>query len=97
MVKARTNDEIISMVRQGGGQAFTAMGHIMDAGKDYPGDINDVFGLLDDTEPVCFGHSPSHLAQAYLFNVGVLSRSDISDDWQTIGLLKSPAASSLSK
>jgi hypothetical protein len=88
MASGKTDDEIIEMVRRGGGQALTAMGIIIDEKRDYPGDANDVFGLLSDMEPISFGCSPSHLAQAYLFHKGLIKRSDVEDCWQTADLLK---------
>ncbi len=88
MVKARTDEEIVAMVRHGGGAAFTAMGYVMWYRRDYPGVVDDVFGLLADKEPVSFGCSPSHLAQAYLFHKGLIERSDVEDCRQTEDLLK---------
>lgn len=88
MVEARTDEEIIAMVRHGGGPALTAMGYVMWNRRDYPGDVNDVFGLLSDREEISFGCSPSHLAQAYLFHKGLIHRSDVDDCQQTSELLK---------
>lgn len=88
MIKTRTDEEIVAMVRRGGGSAFTAMGYVMWNRRDYPGGVDDVFGLLSDTEPISFGCSPSHLAQAYLFHKGLIKRSDVEDCWQTADLLK---------
>lgn len=76
------------MVRHGGGRAFTAMGDVMWNMRDYPGDVDDVFGLLADRGEISFGCSPSHLAQAYLFHKGLIKRSDVEDCWQTEDLLK---------
>lgn len=88
MASGKTDDEIVDMVRCGGGRAFTAMGIVIDENRDYPGDVDDVFGLLSDMEPISFGCSPSHLAQAYLFHKGLIKRSDVEDCWQTADLLK---------
>lgn len=88
MIEARTDEEIIAMVRHGGGPALTAMGCVMLNRRDYPGDVNDVFGLLSDREEISFGCSPSHLAQAYLFHKGLIKRSDVEGCRQTGDLLK---------
>lgn len=88
MVEARSDEEIVSMVRHGGGHAFTAMGDILYNQRDYPGDVNDVFELLLDTRPISFGCSPSHLAQAYLFHKKLIRRSDLDESWQVKELLK---------
>lgn len=88
MAKSMSDNEIIEMVRRGGGQALTAMGYVINDRMDYPGDVNDVFGLLPDVEPISFGCSPSHLAQVYLFHEGLIRRSDVDDCYQTNELLK---------
>lgn len=88
MAKSMPDNEIVEMVRHGGGQALTAMGCVINDKRDYPGDVNDVFGLLPDTEPISFGCSPSHLAQVYLFHKGLIRRSDVVDCYQTNELLK---------
>lgn len=88
MVEARPDEEIVNMVRHGGGRAFTAMGDILYNRRDYPGDVNDVFELLLDTKPISFGYSPSHLAQAYLFHKKFILRSDLDGSWQVKELLK---------
>lgn len=88
MVEARPDEELISMVRRGGGRAFTAMGDILYNQRDYPGDVNDVFGLLSDSRPISFCYSPSHLAQAYLFHKGLIRRSDLDGSWQVDEFLK---------
>lgn len=88
MENRRPDDEIIEMVRRGGGQALTAMGIVVNDRRDYPGDIDDVFRLLPDTEPISFGCSPSHLAQAYLFHKGFIRKSDVTDCYQVNELLK---------
>lgn len=89
MASDRSDGELIEMVHRGGGQALTAMGRVIYDKRDYPGDINDVFALLSDTEPISFGCSPSHLAQVYLFHKGLIRKSDVSKCWQTEELLKS--------
>ena len=88
MEKSRSDDELIEMVRRGGGRAFTAMGCIINDKTDYPGGVDDVFALLSDNEPVSFGYSPSHLAQAYLIHKGLIRRSDAVECWQVEELLK---------
>lgn len=82
MVKSRSDGELIEMVRCGGGRALTAMGDILYNQRDYPGDVDGVFGLLSDTRPISFCYSPSHLAQAYLFHKGLIRRFDLDESWQ---------------
>lgn len=88
MAESRPNEEIVEMVKRGGGRAFTAMGDVLHNQRDYPGDIDDVFALLPDIEPISFGYSPAHLAQAYLFRRGLIRHSDLDGSWQVKELLK---------
>lgn len=88
MANDKTDSELVEMVKSGGGRAFTAMGCVINNKRDYPGDVDDVFRLLSDTEPISFACSPSHLAQAYLFHKGLIRRSDVDECWQTDNLLK---------
>lgn len=73
----KTDDEIIAMVRRGGGSAFTGLACVIRDKTPYPGNIDDVFALLADAEPISFGCSPSDLAQAYLIHNGNLLESDV--------------------
>lgn len=83
----KTDDEIVAMVRKGGGVAFTALACVIRDKRDYPGNVDDVFALLDDGKPISFGSSPSDLAQAYLIHKGFIRRSEVSPRWQVRDLL----------
>lgn len=84
----KTDSEIVAMVRYGGGAAFTGMGYIIRDRRDYPGDVDDVFNLLGDTVPISFSYTPADLAQAYLFDQGLIKESDLADRWQVEELVK---------
>lgn len=88
MPALKTDDEIIEMIRAGGSPALTAMGYLMEARADYPGDVDDIFNLLADAEPICFTYSLADLAQAYLYHKGLIRKADLSESWQVEQLLK---------
>ncbi len=87
-IDTKTDSEIVAMVRHGGGAAFTGMGYIIGDRRDYPGDVDDVFNLLGDTVPISFSYTPADLAQAYLFDQGLIKESDLADRWQVEELVK---------
>ena len=93
MIETFDDEQIVDMVRAGGGQALTAMATLIDDGLAYPGDVTDVRALLEDNEPISFGYAPSDLAWTYLVCNGLAEYDG--DRWQVHELLagcqKSPS------
>ncbi len=95
MDTTRTDEEIIEMVHRRSGAALAALAHVIYGGKDYPGPIEDIYALLDDTEEVVFGlYSPSDLAWAYLVDRGLETYEG--DRWQVAELLVSMSVEGVS-
>ena len=79
------DEQIVDMVRAGGGRAFTAIASLIGDGLAYPGDVADVQALLEDNEPISFGYAPSDLAWTYLVCNGLAEYDG--DRWQVFNLL----------